>query len=573
MPVRIQAIGQILNQFKVRTGLTVLLTFLFVGALFWAKGRDPFERIWFTVKTSDYGKTKCIAVLPKTAARSLPAVVYLHGSGGSLLGSGNELRQMAEMGLAAVGIEYNQTNEVAFQAQFTALQHYLRRQKWMDTNAMAWVGFSLGAQRQLSFLLKHPELQPKLLVRLAGGWVSEFESVKGSPSPRPSPPGEGDALSIEHPTSNIQHPTSNAAKPSTLNLQLSTVLILHSDQDSVFPAADAARVADALHTNGVSVDTKTLRGQSHGLDSNREVVFRVIGEYCLTHLKGPDALRNYRSIALWQSQAKPLWVYWVPAFVWVAVGCFLKWRNGSVGILAGEFLRREAKLAGKDAGATSNDRKLTRWEIGLRWLAGILAILAVGQTALHLIPPRLAISARTLAIAREHLIQPKEKEDFAFLASAGIWRGKRLKTLLTHVELANYNRELVNWKLDDQIYREFVLSSQVDSAFDGDMNWRRPLWESFYPRIRKETTPEGAAEIVVRHLRERVTIAEGLDSPRTIADVWLRQITTARGFEAIYVAALRSAGIPSRLDAQGRAEFWTGAEWKLAPRPIIESFR
>ena len=87
----------------------VLLGLLFFGAMFWAKGRDPFQRIWFKVKVPGRGKAECIAVLPKTAARPLPVVVYLHGAGGSLLGSGNELRQMAEMGLAAVGMEYDQS--------------------------------------------------------------------------------------------------------------------------------------------------------------------------------------------------------------------------------------------------------------------------------------------------------------------------------------------------------------------------------------------------------------------------------------------------------------------------------
>jgi dienelactone hydrolase len=126
-------------------------------------------------------------VLPKTVAGPLPVVVYLHGSGGSLLGDGNELRQIAEMGLAAVGMEYEEKTESrkqkaeietpstgglrertedGFDAQFSALLDYLRRQPWADTNRMAWIGFSLGAQRSLSFALRHPDLQPKLLVRL-----------------------------------------------------------------------------------------------------------------------------------------------------------------------------------------------------------------------------------------------------------------------------------------------------------------------------------------------------------------------------------------------------------------------
>ncbi|MEI6394280.1 MAG: hypothetical protein WCT12_24640, partial [Verrucomicrobiota bacterium] len=99
-----------------------LLGLIFFGAMFWAKGRDPFQRIWFKVKAPGQGKAECIAVVPKNSPKfnvqspksgsgRWAVVVYLHGSGGSLLGDGNELRQMAEMGLAAVGMEYEEKAE------------------------------------------------------------------------------------------------------------------------------------------------------------------------------------------------------------------------------------------------------------------------------------------------------------------------------------------------------------------------------------------------------------------------------------------------------------------------------
>jgi hypothetical protein len=33
-----------------------------------------------------------------------------------------------------------------------------------------------------------------------------------------------------------------------------------------------------------------------------------------------------------------------------------------------------------------------------------------------------------------------------------VWRGKPLRTLLDHVELAHYDGELINWKPDEQVY-------------------------------------------------------------------------------------------------------------------------
>ena len=208
--------------------------------------------------------------------------------------------------------------------------------------------------------------------------------------------------------------------------------------------------------------------------------------------------------------------------------------------------------------------------MGLRWTAGVLAALAVGETALHLVPPRLAVGERTLSLARRHLVEAKALGEFDWLAANPVWRGKPLRTLLEHVELSHYNRELINWKVDEPLYREFVLSPRIDPAADGELNWRRPLWENFYPRIRREQDPQGAAELVARFLRERVTIARGNRFPSAVGDIWRRQITNERGFEVVYVAAMRSAGIPSRLGSNDKAEFWTGTGWQAAPRPLVE---
>jgi acetyl esterase/lipase len=105
------------------------------------------------------------------------------------------------------------------------------------------------------------------------------------------------------------------------------MLLVHGEHDEVFPLADTQRVAACLQTNGVPVELRVLPGESHGLGANRLLVFRVIGEQCLTRLKGAGALGNYRSILSWQAQAKPLWLFWTPALVW---GCLWlwSWRRG-----------------------------------------------------------------------------------------------------------------------------------------------------------------------------------------------------------------------------------------------------
>ena len=202
------------------------------------------------------------------------------------MNDGNDLRQMAELGFAVVSLEYNQTNEAVFGSQFETLLRYLGHQKWADTNAIAWVGFSMGANRMLDFALQHPGQQPQLLVQLSGAGLNQ----------------------------------------STLISQLSTslhcpVLLIHAEQDKVFPVADTKQLASVLQTSGVPVEFKILSSAPHGLDPERGVIFRGIGEYCLAHLAGKDAWQNYRSIAQWQAEAPPLWFFWLPAAAWV-VGWF-----------------------------------------------------------------------------------------------------------------------------------------------------------------------------------------------------------------------------------------------------------
>ena len=79
---------------------------------------------------------------------------------------------------------------------------------------------------------------------------------------------------------------------------------------------------------------------------------------------------------------------------------------------------------------------------------------------------------------------------------------------------------------------------------------------------------------MVRNLRERVTIvpADRMSAarwPAGIETIWKNQITDEKGFERIYVATPRSVGVGARLNPKGIAEFWTGSEWKLAPKPLI----
>jgi len=558
-------------------GFWLFIFLVFFGSMIWAKSRDPFERIWFTVKTPHYGKVKGVAVLPVgkkfkvrgskfkvTQPSSLnsqltfPIVFYVYGSGGSLINSGNELRQLAELGMAAVAIEYNQTNQAAFEEQFIAARKWAegRIQKPGDksqnnsalrvpSSAFAWLGFSLGAERTLRLFLEHPEMRPNLYVRLSGGVAASRESA------------------------------ANFFKSPALSRAAATkILLVHGENDEIFPVEEAKEAAEFFKTSGFPTELKVLPGKSHGFDADRALVFRTVGERIKAQLTPEHPLPEF---PVTKNYSFVLCI--LPAFLWAGFWFYL--RNGSTGDSPSISQNIEHPTA------NTEHRKLKKWEIVLRVTAVVLATAAIAQTGIHLITPRLLVSDTTLRIARKWLLAPKWKEDFETLAAKPYWRGQRLKTLLTHVELANYCvYELINWKVDKAIYDEYVLSPVIETEVIGEspitagetpalpeLNWRRPLWEFFYPRVRKEDSPEAAAEIVVRTLRERVTIytkptsADKMSARRSgIETIWRSQITDEKGFQRIYVAALRSVGVGARLNSEGVAEFWSGSEWKVAPR-------
>jgi len=226
--------------------------------------------------------------------------------------------------------------------------------------------------------------------------------------------------------------------------------------------------------------------------------------------------------------------------------------------------KNEEPIVDEQKGLTAKYPKHANRRKVLRWTAGVVATLAIGQTVLHLGLPQLAVSQRTLALTRQWLVPTKEKLEFEFLAAKPVWSGRPLRGLLQHAHLANYNRGLVNWKVDDSVYQSFVLSPEIDPAFDGEMNWRRRLWEFFYPRVRKETSLAAATEVVMRQVRERVKLVAAEDAPKTIGEMWRQERADDRGLEALGVAALRSVGIPARLSASGTAEFRDDRGWKTA---------
>lgn len=517
------------RQIALGPALVVAGVLAFAGALLWARGRDSYVREWFSVRTPDGPRVRCLAVSPKPL-KPRPVVVYLHGTGGRLVNDGRELRRLAELGLAAVSVEYDQADADRCAAQLAAVLRALGGRRWADTNAVAWMGYSLGASRWADFLERVDEPLPAAMVRLAGGPVptNDLPSVRWSGLP---------------------------------------VLLAQGTGDEIFPISQLARSVALLEAQGAQVEVWRIPGAEHSLREVRGGVLRAVGEWCRVQFGLSRARTEERSVNEWRAAATPLGYWLAPAILWLA-GVW-GW-NRRPSVVRGRRMRADevggaAGLSLRDDSRRHESRRSAVGVFGawlLRGLAGLVALGAVFILGLHLVLPRLAATERTRAMAGAFLVSRGAQGDFEWLAGQPSCAGWSIGRLRGHAELAHYNRGLVNWTVDDAAHRDFALSPVLgigDAAEAGD--WRRPLWESLYPRIRRESAPAGAASEVLRHLRERVTVAPLASAGSVLAD-WRRQATDAAGWELLVVAALRAVGIPARLSRDNCAEFWNGEAWQ-----------
>ena len=183
------------------------------------------------------------------------------------------------------------------------------------------------------------------------------------------------------------------------------------------------------------------------------------------------------------------------------------------------------------------------------------------------------VSKSRLTLTRRWLVKPALQSDFDWLAQQAILSGQPIVRLLQHLKLASYNRGLVNWQYDDKTYRDFVLSPIIGGKADEQLNWRRPLWESFYPRIRHESDPSiRCANCRSFPPRKSHYRSRRMFSYVGIKAIWEQELSDEAGFEKIYVAALRSVGIAARLNGHSQVELFSDGRWQSAPHPLFSTF-
>jgi len=231
----------------------------------------------------------------------------------------------------------------------------------------------------------------------------------------------------------------------------------------------------------------------------------------------------------------------------------------------------------------------SRYRLGLGAILIALVLSAIAYASIYELFPKLKVNKRTLSYARNWVVPQRDRGDFDFLATNSFFADESVKSLLEHVELARYTtKELVNWNVDPDHYRNFILSPIIDCAPNpgltlhrtgAGLQWRRPLWQYCYPRMREATSIEEASQTIANTIRERITVVSekeiealkdrGIAIPVSIEQIWLKHLADTEGFERVYVAALRSVAIPSRLGSTCKAEVWNGDVWLPAPRPLL----
>lgn len=477
----------------------VLGIVVFLSALLWAKHRDPFRRIHLSVETP-VGSVAAVVFLPKPVSTH-PVVFFLNDSQQDGW-SGLRLRQIAEMGVAAVGVEYTKEHQDRFDEEFAAVVDHILGESWARADAIAWFGYGLGAERLLGHAVRQDAHNPDILISLAGGLRLDSSLIDLS-----SFPG-------------------------------CRYLFIHGENDSVYPVRATDDLALSLRNEGIEAKTLLLEGKSVHFGRDQDIVFRAIAEY----------VHSFFELSFEADYRDGSWRYWIPtALLGTSIFAVGAIRVGRMCFGSGRVTRRVVMFYG---------------------IAAVVTTAALVQTGIHLGLPYFSISERTVNLAR-HLVRAEFREDFDFIVERGITAGTPIRQVLQHVELANLQRNRFYPELPEEIFRPYILSPQVFEGGVEGWGWRRVLWETFYPRVRKADTPAEAAEIVVRFLRERVGINESVRQGHAIETCWRTGWTSDSGFDGIYVAAMRSVGIAARIGESGAAELWTGHSWVAAPQPYL----
>lgn len=151
------------TQQSVRRWVTAAVIAVFVAAaLTWARRSDRWirEEVGFALNDGRQGAWR--AVIAKPVAQH-PIVLYFGKASDGVEGSGVALRQIAELGPAAVSSNWAYTNSALFGSQVAEVQAAILSRRWAQPH-VAWFVAGNGVLAVLQLIHESPGLAPRSLV-------------------------------------------------------------------------------------------------------------------------------------------------------------------------------------------------------------------------------------------------------------------------------------------------------------------------------------------------------------------------------------------------------------------------
>lgn len=128
----------------------------------WAVSQDRFVREWYTFET-DHGNIRVVTIVPKPI-REVPVVILLDDKKARLEERDDSLLRIAELGMAAVGIEFSERllSEEEFAESLTIVGQEVAKKDWARIDLIGLLDSTFGLQSGSAYFLENFKFSPLL---------------------------------------------------------------------------------------------------------------------------------------------------------------------------------------------------------------------------------------------------------------------------------------------------------------------------------------------------------------------------------------------------------------------------
>jgi len=484
-----------------------LPSFLFYWLLvfmYWSANRDPLSKTWFKLQAAQGDSFECVSIVPK-AKGSYPVVVVAANSGNFIAGNGKLLRRIADIGLGVIAFQADRQAQAKFDHRVDAVMLHLRGQKWSSFGPVGWLGIDDTGAQILAYLSRHPT---------PGAFV-QWNAQAGRAAPAPVTRSGALAQTI--------FSGSPANTPDVTHV------------DGAVPHRPTPPQIQSL------INTANLAGKPDSL--TQAAINRSVAEHFFRILE-KDPRRRLHMVKEQGTRASGMAIL---------VG---------LGLMYGIFLIRGSINLQRLPTLMHRPGKAVH---GSLFISGLAASLAIGITAFHLLLLQFPVSVWSMTQAARFFIPEADREDFIHTCETANWRETRIGVAISNARLCAYNRQLVPWPVSPDMYRDFVLSPSITGNSHETFAWRRALWEHLHPAVKHLKQKDQVAAMIPQLMRQHLVITDEPSGNDDVGAILRTRITDQKGFAAICVAALRAAGVPARLNPEGRAEYYSTDSWRAVP--------